>query len=595
MEHSPVVSEVNHLTAGLSHLYLRRFDLFRVNPPLIRIVAALPAYFTSPATDWHRYDTSPLARSDWDVSHDFLKVNGIRALWFFTVGRWACIPFSVLGGYICCRWATELYGAPSGGLALVLWCFCPFIIGHASLFTPDAHSAAIGVTAYYAFWRWLNRPEVPETVLAGLLLGLAAVTKFTLLVFYPLWLVTWLIYKLTARNPQRCLFEGGLLLTIFCSSIIIINLLYGFESSFRPIGEFQFQSRLLTVDEPDPKQLRRVRNRFRDTWLASLPMPFPANYLQGIDTQRLDFERKKWSYLRGEWRFGGWSYYYIYALAIKLPLGTLCLLLMSAASCISRRYQSTLRNEFVLLSPSLAILILVSSQTGFSIHTRYLLPILPFTYLWCSKIARALRAKNTFTVAGGTVAICWSVGSSLWYYPHSISYFNEFVGGPMGGHHHLLDSNIAWGQDLTFLKRWYEDNPAARPFHVACYGLLDSRLAGIDFSLPPVGPSAIGLPADKPFEETGPLPGWFAVDVNHLHGARLTASDGHGRWESLATDNGDLTYFQNFLPVGMAGYSIYIYHISSEEANRIRHKLGLPNLTMTERNVRGANQIAIRN
>ena len=42
MQHSPVISEVNHLPAGLSHLYLGRFDLFRVNPPLVRTVAACP-------------------------------------------------------------------------------------------------------------------------------------------------------------------------------------------------------------------------------------------------------------------------------------------------------------------------------------------------------------------------------------------------------------------------------------------------------------------------------------------------------------------------------------------------------------------------
>ena len=62
VQHSPVISEVNHLPAGLSHLYLGRFDLFRVNPPLVHTVAALPVALMSPATDWHRYDRSPLAR-----------------------------------------------------------------------------------------------------------------------------------------------------------------------------------------------------------------------------------------------------------------------------------------------------------------------------------------------------------------------------------------------------------------------------------------------------------------------------------------------------------------------------------------------------
>ena len=117
--HSPVVSEVNHLPAGLSHLLLGRFDLHRVNPPLVRTVAALPVSLMSPATDWAQYDQSPLVRCESDVGQDFLRRNGSRSLWFVTVARWACIPFSILGGYICFCWARELYGVTAGVLALL--------------------------------------------------------------------------------------------------------------------------------------------------------------------------------------------------------------------------------------------------------------------------------------------------------------------------------------------------------------------------------------------------------------------------------------------------------------------------------------------
>ena len=55
------------------------------------------------------------------------------------------------------------------------------------------------------------------------------------------------------------------------------------------------------------------------------------NYLLGIDLQKREFENKMWSYLNGEWRLGGWWYYYIYALAIKEPLGTWVLMAMAVA------------------------------------------------------------------------------------------------------------------------------------------------------------------------------------------------------------------------------------------------------------------------
>ena len=45
--------------------------------------------------------------------------------------------------------------------------------------------------------------------------------------------------------------------------------------------------------------------------------------LSRIDVQRRDFESfGRTSYLRGVFRDHGWWYYYLYALAIKVPLGT---------------------------------------------------------------------------------------------------------------------------------------------------------------------------------------------------------------------------------------------------------------------------------
>jgi hypothetical protein len=37
-------------------------------------------------------------------------------------------------------------------------------------------------------------------------------------------------------------------------------------------------------------------------------------------------------------------------------------------------------------------------------------------------------------------------------------------------------------------------------------------------------------------------------------------------------------YFLHFEPKAMAGYSIYIYHITLDEANRVRRELGLSEL-----------------
>ena len=42
---SPTRDELAHLAAGISHITFQRFDLFRVNPPLVRSVAAAASCF----------------------------------------------------------------------------------------------------------------------------------------------------------------------------------------------------------------------------------------------------------------------------------------------------------------------------------------------------------------------------------------------------------------------------------------------------------------------------------------------------------------------------------------------------------------------
>jgi hypothetical protein len=231
----------------------------------------------------------------------------------------------------------------------------------------------------------------------------------------------------------------------------------------------------------------------------------------------------------------------------------------------------------VLLAHAGAILVLVSSQTGFNHHLRYVLPAFPFAFVWISQAARvcgACRRLASCIVLGGVV---WSAGSSLWYFPYSLSYFNELAGGPSRGAEHLLHSNLDWGQDLLHLKRWFDKHPAARPIHLACFGVVDPRLAGIEFELPPELPEQYAMLPPEQLARFGPRPGWYAVSANLLHGYRYSVMVGR-TGELVGVQEPRFTYFRHFQPVDHAGYSISIYHLSLEEVNRVRKKLDLPRL-----------------
>lgn len=527
--HSPTIDEPVHLTAGLRHLKEGRFDLDRGNPPLANTVGALPVALMAPLLDW---GSVPASRQ---VALDFVEANGVRIFWYTTVGRWACIPIALVGGIICYRWARELYGCTSGLLALTLWCFSPNVIAHGQLITGDMSAMAFGLLAFYAFWRWLCRPTAGRAVLAGVALGFSELAKFVWVISYALWPLLWLVWRSTEKKgpPRRELVHIVLLLAL---SVGVINLGYGFRGTLQPLGRFRLGQQLLGDRGKPEGPLDAADYRGWEAWVAAIPVPLPGDYMRGIgEINSLYGIPRRGSYLRGEWKLVGWWYYYIYGLFVKVPLGTWTLIgLAGATTLFGKEYARKWRDELLLVVPIVELLVFVTCVTTMQHHVRYVMPVLPFAFVFSSKLARVYAGRR-WLLAVAAAGLGWSVASSLAAYPHSLSYFNELAGGPMKGHHHLLDSNIAWGQDLLFLKRWLDEHPQARPLYVTDSDIVKLSLLGIDYRPPPRHEVCAG-------DEGWPPPGWYVLSVDHIH------QPGY-------------EYYLHLHPVATAGYSLYIYHV----------------------------------
>jgi hypothetical protein len=604
---SPTYNETGHLAAGVRIWQEGQFDLYCVNPPLVKAVAAAPVVWWCPQTDWSGMGTE--SRAELWMGQRFAEINDRRIIQYVTMARLACIPFGLVGAYICYCWGRTLYSVGAGLTASMLWCFSPYVLGHGSLITADVPAACLGILAAYLLWQWLRQPSWATAVAAGLGLGLAELTKFSWVILFALWPLIWLVCFGLRRcewNGRTISRHGAMLVTMLALAVLVINAGYGCEGSFQKLGDYRFVSRILGASYTnDGFPHHHAGNRFADSWLAMMPIPLPRNYVRGIDVQNHDFEAGMFSYLRGQWSGRGWWYYYLYALAIKIPLGTWWLVVLAVGVTVfGRGYSSSWRDEIVVLAPFVVFIVVVSSQTGFSTHSRYSIPALPFLFVWTSKIARVFEMRP-FTRERGTIAVIaalamiWSVGSSLAVYPHSLSYFNELAAllptpadqsypapigeanthegqtfwerlrsilvevGPRNGPRHLLDSNIDWGQDLFYLKDWLEKHPDVTIDGLACWCSYPTTLGGLPQTpLPPTDLVDEQYRDSAPSNEAfGPKPGWYALSVNCIFDR-----DRHYR------------HFLHFEPVATAGYSIYIYHITLDGANRVRRKLGLPEL-----------------
>ena len=500
---APVCDEVAHLTAGFHHWRTGHFWLYRVNPPLVKLVASLPAALGSPAEDWSRATDGPGVRSEFDVGRDFLTANRPEGHWYHTAGRLLCLPFTVFGGWMCFVWANALYGERSGLLACALWCFSPTVLGWGSTFTPDAAATSFGLAAAYRFRGWLLEGSWRSALTAGLSLGVALLCKTTWVVLFVVWPVLAVVWVRRRGGSIRRGVRASQLLALFCCAVYVMNVGYGFERTCERLGDFDFVSQVL-----NGRDGFGTGNRFRGTILGRLPVPLPANYIRGVDLQKLDFERGMDSFLFGRWSDRGWWYYYPVAASLEMPVGTIGLVILSAAfPPLRRRRRTPGLDELALFVPALTVFVLVCSQTGFGRYVRYLLPCLPAAFVFASRLAA--RKRSAWVRAAAACLVVWSVGGSLWAYPHSMSYFNELAGGPGGGHRYLLDANVDWGQDVLRLRNWARENPSKRPLFAATTGFVSPYQVGLESTWP----RKLGAEVGDGFE---PEPGWYAISVHEL-------------------------------------------------------------------------------
>lgn len=525
---SPNRTEVGHLGAAVYLWNFHKFDVFNVNPPLVRFVAGAPiALFCNPKYDWKGYSPRPQDRCEWKLGNAFIAANELNDLRIYIfLARLACIPLVLLGGYFGFRFASELYGEWSGVVFQILWTFSPLVLGWGATICPDVAAASMGIIGLYTFWHWLKSPTWGKAITAGICLGLMPLTKTTWIIAFPIWFFLWLAWKLATQKKSRQ-WQFRQFVAVFFVGLYTINTGYLFDGSFRTLNDYTFISGTLSGEKMHKGTLVKPGNRFRGSWLGHVPVALPVEFVQGIDVQKLDFERGIDSYAHGVWSDHGWWWYYIYAFSIKEPIGAIMLALCAVGSCFSNRYRITKHGEIAIIETFIVLLFFISSQTGLSIHYRYAIPAIPFIYIFSSRLAM-VECKQFYVIT--VICLLWIIGSSLSSFPHSMSYFNEFAGKPQCWPNLLQGSNIDWGQDLYALKTWREKNPGAKPLYVLYEPSVPIDKLGIDDASP------------VPFH---PVDGWIVISVNALYDKQ-----DHYRW------------IKRHKPTTMIGYSLWVFYIA---------------------------------
>ncbi|SIO64669.1 hypothetical protein SAMN05444166_7352 [Singulisphaera sp. GP187] len=514
---SVTVVELAQLPAGLAAWQSRAVGIYRVCGPLSKLFYALPAYLAGVRVSYPAsFDTDVTSRHEWELGQ-LLQLQ--RPKQYHEIYRWSRllpILLTVLGGCLVCEWSTRLFGTWPGIVSLCVWCWQSPVLGHGSLVTSDMPSAVLMLFSARTFWSFLIRPAPATAFLAGVVLGLAQATKFTLLVLDPCWMV---ILFLRALRPPDVVGDdcpgrfGGLLPLVVLGfgilglSIVVIDASYG----FRDVGFTLAQWR--TGQSSLADSLNGLAHYSATSWLLRVPLPIPLEFLRGIDFQLADTERLQSAYLLGRTQFGGWWYWYAAAFLLKVPLPALALMVLAIVRLPTawRSREPVFWASLCVLMPAAEVALTISATTGTGTNAafRYLLPSLG---LLCVVAGCSWNPMSEFRRVGIVGLLAWLVLDAIAAVPDHVGAQNEaaWVGSRFAGRPALIGDSLDWGQDLARLSEWVSSHARGGSTLVCVHGLG----VGEPYGLKP--------PRALPSQELVPHAAYLAVSEEILHGDRIS-------------------------------------------------------------------------
>ena len=385
-----------------------------------------------------------------------LKIHKNKKLF---IARLPTIAAAAILATFVFAWSFRLYGFSGGLFSLFLFVFSPNIMAHARLATNDIYCALFIFLSVNYFLRYLKSRNRKEFIIFCLLTGFSEVVKQTALLLFPFYIIFYLIYEFVIRKKdiKSELFQYSMLknkifkLAVFVLVIVsVINFSYGFQGSFLTgddyLRNFSQKNNAITSNPI------LVKAASIGSALSFMPIPFPRAFIEAFLVGIYYNATGKGHgpiYLLGKLSRLGWWYYFPVAAFFKFPVS---LFLFMILSLISIKYRSIqFPDEIAVFIFTGMLLIFFCFFCSAQIGIRYLLPMLPFAYLFMGRMPGLVMKSQKWSKMGFLLLMVWYAGSSISYYPHYISYFNELIGNRMNAYRYLADSNLDWGQNRRYL------------------------------------------------------------------------------------------------------------------------------------------------
>jgi 4-amino-4-deoxy-L-arabinose transferase-like glycosyltransferase len=366
-------------------------------------------------------------------------------------------------------------------MAFAAWLYAlsPNLIAHGSLVTMEAPLTVATAAAFLAFGSFLATGRRRWFWISAALCGLAFACKFTAIVYPPILGSVWWLRDRPRRTLPKAIAMAGFVAVMLAADFALT----GFATL--PLS-------------PAVGEHPSATGRLGGLISRAYEVPIPQDWV-GFATQMRHQASGGPSYLLGERRMRGWRYYYLIALAVKVPLA---FWLLAGARLWRGGLRGCLEREPDRMPLQAMLLFFAIASIGSSRNygVRYLLPMAPLAIVWLSRLAAdgalGSRAARVAALSLGLLGQAVAVAS---VYPDQLTYFNVLAGGRRGGRFALADSNLDWGQGLRSLRRLQDDRPEFRDLTLYYFGDVDPAaygVAGLSHVVDAVG----AWPAPPPLE-----------------------------------------------------------------------------------------------
>ncbi len=557
---STTMDELPHIPSGYSYITQRDMRLNPEHPPLLKDLAGLSVLVGSKITqtpinfpDEHKSWQEDL-NGQWEFGRVLLYQSGNDADKIVFWGRLPMLLIMLVLGFFVFRWAREIYGNTGGLIALFLYSFSPTFIAHGRYVTTDVGAAAAFFIATYYLVKWLRESSRKNLILAGLVFGLALLTKFSLVIIIPFFVFLVVVWALL-KKPKPFLNLGKYLIGLLLIGLIAMILIW-------PVYQYHI------MDYPVERQLydtttilETYGNRlFAEPviWMSDKPIFRPyGQFFLGVLMVVQRSVGGNTTYFLSQVSNLGWKEYFPIVFLIKVPLALLILSLVALFYSAYRvkepfwkrtwkRFFGWIRNHFAEFALFIFFILywVVTLRSNLNIGVRHILPTFPVIYILLSGQMAKLAKNQTWRLIILLLFIWYGFGA-LSIYPHFLAYFNESIGGPSQGHKYVVDSNLDWGQDLKRLNQFVQEKNI-KAIYLDYFGGDSPEYRLGDKFQPWWGTRN---PKDLPNNS------WLAVSASFLQGGKGCPIP------SLEGEFGFYRWLNNQEPVTTIGHSIFVYNI----------------------------------